>query len=205
MKNAIALLTLWMALLSQNRAIAQAHHRLIIQEIMADPTPAVALPAYEWVEIKNTSKEIIALQSWRFVAGSSVSSPLPIYFLAPDSLVILCNTVAQGVLSKYGKTVGLSSFPSWSNEGETISLRDPTGKTVHAVSYSTDWYEFPWKAEGGWTLELIDSTNPCQEQNNWKASQHAGGGTPGQKNQTSNTPIAMVAAKPQLWPLHSSL
>ena len=197
MKNVTALLALWMALLSQSRAIAQAHHRLIIQEIMADPTPAVALPAYEWIEIKNNSKEIIALQNWRFIAGSSVSSPLPIYFLAPDSLVILCNTVAQGVLSKYGKTVGLSSFPSLSNEGETISLRDPIGKTVHAVSYSTDWYEFPWKAEGGWSLELIDSTNPCQERNNWKASQHAAGGTPGQRNQTSNTPKAMVAVKPQ--------
>lgn len=156
MKNVTALLALWMALLSQNRVIAQAHHRLIIQEIMADPTPAVALPAYEWIEIKNNSKEIIALQNWRFIAGSSVSSPLPIYFLAPDSLVILCNTVAQGVLSKYGKTVGLSSFPSLSNEGETISLRDPTGKTVHAVTQPTGM-SFPGKRReaGAWNSLIL--------------------------------------------------
>jgi hypothetical protein len=144
---------------------------LIIQEIMADPSPVVGLPAYEWVEIKNTSREVIALQNWRFTAGSLLSSSFPPpYFLAPDSLLILCSTVAQSALSKYGKTMALSPFPSLGNEGETISLRDPTGKTVHAVNYSTDWYEFPWKAGGGWTLEMTNTSNPCQEQNNWKAS-----------------------------------
>lgn len=178
-----------------HRATAQAHHRLVIQEIMADPSPAVSLPSYEWIEIKNTSNEVIALQQWRFAAGSSVSSPFPLYFLAPDSLLIVCSTVAQVALNKYGKTLGLSSFPSLSNDGEMLSLRDPAGKTVHAVSYSTDWYGLPWKAEGGWTLELLDPTNPCQEQNNWKASIAVTGGTPGSKNQTSTTTIDKILAK----------
>jgi len=162
---------------------------------MADPTPAVALPAYEWVEIKNTSKEVIALQHWRFTAGNSLSSPFPVYFLAPDSLLILCSTVAQTALGKYGKTMGLPVFPSLSNEGETISLRDPSGKSAHAVTYSTEWYAFPWKAEGGWSLELIDASNPCQEQNNWKASLDANGGTPGQQNQTSSSSIGTINTK----------
>lgn len=195
-----------MGLLKNNIATAQAHHRLIIQEIMADPNPAVTLPPYEWVEIKNNSREVIALQNWRFIVGTSVSSSFPPYFLAPDSLLILCSAVAQSALSKYGKTIALSSFPSLSNEGETISLRDPTGKTVHAVSYSTDWYEFPWKAEGGWSLEMINTNNPCQEQNNWRASQRAEGGSPGQKNQPTTGPIE--PAKPYFafvkdaWNLH---
>lgn len=185
---------------------AQVHHRLIIQEIMADPTPAVALPPYEWVEIKNISKEVISLQNWRLIAGSSASSSFPTYFLAPDSLLILCNTVAQGALSKYGKTLALSSFPSLSNEGEVIALRDPTGKIIHSVSYTTDWYAFPWKAEGGWTLEMINATNPCQEQNNWRASQQAAGGSPGQMNQSSIGAIEPVrpvyAFAKDAWSLH---
>jgi len=194
-KNQLFLLLLLTALICDNWAIAQAHHRLIVQEIMADPTPAVALPAYEWVEIKNTSKEVIALQHWRFTAGTSLSSPFPVYFLAPDSLLILCSAVAQTALGKYGKTMGLPVFPSLSNEGETVSLRDPSGKTVHAVTYSTEWYAFPWKAEGGWSLELIDAANPCQEQDNWKASIDVNGGTPGQQNQTSTIPVGVVSTK----------
>lgn len=206
MKNQIVGVLIGIGLLHNYLVMAQPHHRLIIQEIMADPNPTVTLPPYEWVEIKNNSKEVIALQNWRFSAGSSLSSSFPPYFLAPDSLLILCSTVAQSALSKYGKTMALSPFPSLSNEGETISLRDPTGKTVHAVNYSIEWYEFPWKAEGGWTLEMTNTSNPCQEQNNWKASQHAEGGSPGQKNQSFIGPIA--PAKPNFafvkdaWNLH---
>ncbi len=57
-----------------------------------------------------------------------------------------------------------------------------TGKTIHAVQYSSEWYQNELKKDGGWTLEMIDTKNPCSGFSNWKASNDTKGGTPGQKN-----------------------
>ncbi|MEY3323713.1 MAG: Lamin Tail Domain, partial [Bacteroidota bacterium] len=48
-----------------NRSVGQSHHSLIINEIMADPSPSVQLPLYEWIEIKNNSRETIQLSGWK--------------------------------------------------------------------------------------------------------------------------------------------
>jgi len=61
-------------------------------------------------------------------------------------------------------------------------LRAANGKTIHAVSYSSGWYQNELKKDGGWTLEMIDSKSPCAGISNWKASVHTSGGTPGKKN-----------------------
>src|SRR5690606_24996888 len=54
-----------------------------------------------------------------------------------------------------------------------------------------DWYKDSEKAQGGWTLELIDPANICAEQENWVASQDESGGTPGRQN-------SVYAEKPDL-------
>ena len=63
-----------------------------------------------------------------------------------------------------------------------ISLISSTGKTIHAVEYSSAWYQNEIKKDGGWTLEMIDTKNPCSGISNWKASVNTNGGTPGKKN-----------------------
>ena len=175
------LLTLiWM--MGTNSSVGQSHHSLIINEIMADPSPSVQLPLYEWIEIKNNSRETIQLSGWKLVAGNSVSSSFPSYLLPPDSLLIVCNTPATLLLKNYGSVIGLPSFPALNNEGETLSLRAPNGKTIHAVTYSPTWYGVSWKQEGGWSLEIIDNTAACWSTNNWKASIDSKGGSPGKPN-----------------------
>jgi hypothetical protein len=154
---------------------------------MADPSPSVGLPNYEWIEIKNNSRAPVQLQNWRLADGSGVSGPLPSYWLAPDSLLIICSNTALASLRHYGNALGVSSFPSLDNTGETLVLRNSIGQTIHAVAYETSWYNNNWKAEGGWTLEMINPQFPCWGRDNWKASTDNKGGSPGKANTVSDT------------------
>lgn len=166
---------------------AQPHHSVVITEIMADPSPSVGLPSYEWIEIRNNSKDPMQLQNWRIADGSSVSGAFPAYMLLPDSILIICSNTAVNAMRIYGNAIGVSSFPTLDNAGETIVLRNPIGQTIHAVSYETSWYGNNWKAEGGWTLEMINPKFPCAGKENWKASVDVKGGTPGKLNAVNNS------------------
>jgi hypothetical protein len=77
--------------------------------------------------------------------------------------------------------IGLTSFPAINNDGDLITLKNAEGKTIHAVAFETAWYNSAIKANGGWSLEMIDAFQPCAL-NNWSASVHVKGGTPGLKN-----------------------
>jgi hypothetical protein len=81
--------------------------------------------------------------------------------------------------------IGLTSFPSINNDGDLITLKNAEGKTIHAIAFETSWYNSGIKANGGWSLEMIDAFQPCAL-NNWSASIHFKGGTPGQKNSITN-------------------
>ena len=78
---------------------------------------------------------------------------------------------------------------------DLISLYSATGKTIHAVQYTSAWYQNELKKDGGWTLEMIDTKNPCSGISNWKASTDASGGTPGKKNSVDGINADATAPK----------
>lgn len=155
---------------------------LVIDELMIDPSPIVGLPNFEWIELKNTSSHTINLKGYRIGDGSVLSGPIPSYILLPDSLVVLCSSSASTALSLWGPTISVTSFPSLDNSGGLLILKSATNEIIHSISYSDSWYQNPLKKQGGWSLEMIDSHNPCSGGNNWKASTDNSGGTPGKKN-----------------------
>jgi hypothetical protein len=57
----------------------------------------------------------------------------------------------------------------------------------HSIKYSADYYDVPGKNDGGWSLEMIDRTQPCLRNVNWTASNDPSGGTPGRRNSYSNS------------------
>lgn len=171
-----------MALLTGFTAAAQNRYDVVISELMPDPTPQVGLPNAEWVEIKNTTTAAISLSGWRLADATGQSGPLPAYNLKPDSFLIICSSGSLAAMSAFGPAVSVTSFPSLDNDGDVITLRSNTGRTIHAVAYTTAWYQNPVKQDGGWTLEMIDTRNPCGALDNWKASTDTRGGTPGIKN-----------------------
>ena len=155
---------------------AQNRYDVVIDELMADPTPQVSLPNNEWIELKNVSASPINLQNWRIGDATGQSGPMPNFVLQPDSFVIVCTGSAVAALQVYGRTISVTSFPSLDNDGDQLFLKSNTGVTIHAVSYSSSWYQNAVKSDGGWSLEMIDTKSPCAGMSNWKASTDVKGG-----------------------------
>jgi Lamin Tail Domain/CHU_C Type IX secretion signal domain len=161
--------------------IANAYD-VVIDELMIDPTPQVALPNNEWIEIKNTSTAPINLLGWRLSDATGQSGPMPSYNLLPDSVVIICASSALSAMNYYGAAIAVTSFPNLDNVTDVIYLRSPQNKIIHTVNYTDAWYKNELKKDGGWALEMIDTKNPCTGFANWKASTDVRGGSPGKKN-----------------------
>ena len=176
----------WLLLLSvhfiSSILLCQNRYDIVIDEIMADPTPQVGLPNNEWIELKNTTSSPVNLQNWRIGDATGQSGPMPNFVLQPDSFVIVCTGSAVAAMSAFGTTISVTSFPSLDNEGDQLFLRAANGRTIHAVAYTSAWYQNELKKDGGWTLEMIDTKSPFAGISNWKAGTNTTGGTPGKKN-----------------------
>jgi hypothetical protein len=169
---------------------------VLIDEIMADPTPLVGLPDAEWIELRNTAGFDINLLGWRLGKPSGQTGTMPSYLLKKDSFVLVCTSSIAATLSAFAPTISVTSFPSLSNAGDLLYLRSPQGLIIHSVNYTDAWYQNELKQAGGWTLEMIDSKNPCSGMSNWKASVDVKGGTAGKKNSVDG--IHTDAVKPRL-------
>lgn len=153
---------------------------VLINEIMADPTPLVNLPDAEYVELYNRSDFAVELKNWSIAIGTS-SKPIPVVTIPPGGYLILCDDASKPLLESYGQVVDFTSF-ALTNAGTSLTLKDGTGQIMHYVSYTDEWYNSDYKKDGGWSLELIDPLNPCGEAANWTASNDKTGGTPGKLN-----------------------
>ncbi len=154
---------------------------ILINEIMADPTPAVTLPPVEFIELYNKSEKTFDLEAFGFSSGSTPQI-FPSFLLQPKNYVLVCDEADIDSLSLYGDVIGLNNFPSLANGGDELTLTDATDNVIHFINYSKGTYRDPQKAEGGWTLELVNPLAPCQGETNWRASNSLLGGTPGQPN-----------------------
>src|SRR5215467_5446962 len=92
-------------------AFGQNRYDVVIDEIMADPSPQIGLPNNEWIELKNTSNQPIDLQGWRIGDATSQSGAMPDFSLQPDSFVIVCSGSAMSAMSAFGTTISVTSFP----------------------------------------------------------------------------------------------
>jgi hypothetical protein len=164
---------------------------VLINEIMADPTPPVGLPEAEYIELYNRSTFPVELQDWSLWLGTT-QKVLPKYSIPAGGYVILCDDGSKAALEAYGPVIDFSSF-AITNTGGTITLKDFDGNVMHSVAYSDAWFQGSYKKDGGWSLELIDPLNPCGEASNWMACSNAIGGTPGQVN-------SVKASNPDLLP-----
>ncbi|MBP7407231.1 MAG: lamin tail domain-containing protein [Flavobacteriales bacterium] len=155
---------------------------VIINEIMADPSPTVGLPDAEFVEIFNTTaNKTFDLAGWSFSDGGTPAT-LPGSMLGPGEHAIIMDDATAPLFGAFTNVIVVTSFPSLNNDGDPLELKNEVATTIDAVTYALSWYQDALKALGGWTLERIDPTAPCSSSSNWIASNNAAGGTPSQQN-----------------------
>ena len=154
---------------------------LYITEIFADPSPEVGLPLVEFVEIHNPGKDTISLDGWS-LNDSQTKGSLKKSLLAPGGFLILCPAADTIQYKMYGKTAGISLWPSLGNSSDRLVLKSHKNRTVDSILYSDTWYDDAKKKQGGWSLERIDIFSKCQGILNWTASTDTLGGTPGKEN-----------------------
>jgi hypothetical protein len=154
---------------------------IVISEVMADPLPAVGLPAKEYLELYNRTDFPIELAGFKLRSGDEIFH-MPACRMEAGRYLILCSVADTNLFSGFGTTLGLKPFPLLADEGRVIVLSDSTGALINGLEYSRNWHDESIKEGGGWSLEIIDPDFPFYSEGNWRSSDSKSGGTPGKQN-----------------------
>lgn len=167
---------------------------VVINEIFADFSPQLNLPAAEYVELWNTTDHYILLNGFKYADLTSAFT-FATDTLKPKQHLILCANADVDLFKAFGKTKGLSPWPSLNNDKDKLRLTSAQGLLIDEVNYADTWYKDAIKKEGGYALELIDPMNKCMGIQNWMGSVAATGGTPGQQNSVYQSQLGSLAPK----------
>ncbi len=154
---------------------------LIITEIMPDPEPPVNLPACEYIEILNVSGFDMNFEDIQLVINDK-TFVFPRFILHNGDYVIVSNETDISRFSGYGSVVNTDKQFSLSNEGGLIVLENYGNEMIHGIEYEEGWFANSLKADGGWSLEMIDTDFPFSGELNWSDSGDNRGGSPGMQN-----------------------
>ncbi|MDO8992403.1 MAG: lamin tail domain-containing protein, partial [Daejeonella sp.] len=162
-------------------SIPEIDYPLIINEILADPSPSRGLPEAEFVELFNPTSSSVNITGLNF-GDQGRNYSFTKGEIAAQSYLILCAEKDTSLFLSYGKVIGLPVWPDLNNETDILILKNNKGKEIHKLRYDSNWYRDSEKRKGGYTLELIDPESICLSFQNWTASRDSSGGTPGKKN-----------------------
>ena len=108
---------------------------LIITEFFPDPSPVIGLPAVEYVEIYNASaSKIFDLTGYHITDGPS-NGLITSGWILPGEYKILTAT-ANIPLFTSTTALGVTSFPSLNNAGDTVLLKNPNNLPLDLVVYT---------------------------------------------------------------------
>lgn len=156
---------------------------IVINEIMFDVNPAPpALPVYEYIEIYNNSDFDINTSNWTITIGTKEHT-FPDSIISAKSYAILCEEQATSSFSSWGTPLGILDISELTITGKRILIKDRDDNIIEDITYSPDWHTNIDKNDGGFSIERIDPTNFCSEEQNWATTANISmGGTPGSIN-----------------------
>jgi hypothetical protein len=151
---------------------------LIINEFMCRETPSVGLPARQYVELYNRSNKYFQVNGWK-LSDRTGTGTVQSGWIYPGEYLILVPT--SGLVDYPGAT-NVTNWATLNTTGDDIRLETADGILVDFISYNNAWYQDPNKEIGGWSIERINPELNCSGSENWRASIHPLGGTPGVVN-----------------------
>jgi hypothetical protein len=164
---------------------------LIFTEILAAPDPVVQGIPSEFIEVFNKSSHTLELH------GLSINSCVfeGSHLLLPNEYLVLGDvTESLSFLSVSNKLL-IPSFPTLTNSGMLLKL-SMNGMHLDSIRYGIDWFNNSFKANGGWSLELVNPYLPCSNFNNWKPCENEIGNSPGYENSVYS--LMPDVSKPEL-------
>jgi len=171
---------------------------VVINEIMYHPLTPGGGKEVHWLELLNTSGQVLDLSGFRFTKGLDFEIPEGTTIDPGGFLVV--SPDPQAVSDAYGISGVVGGFDGGlKNDGEVIELRDNLGNIADTVPYADDG-SWPREPDGtGPSLELINPEYPNEVGSAWAAS--TGTGTPGEANSAfSDNPPPIIA-----WVRHAPL
>lgn len=153
---------------------------ILISEIYANPKPNTGLPDAEYIELYNRSNNIISLNHFKIKSGSTITNIENIQ-LYPDSFIAICDDSNLPLFTSYRNVSSVATLPTLNLDDEII-LYNESNYVIHQIAYKQSWFNNNVKADGGWSLEMVDTKNPCGLAGNWAASKNSKGGTIGFAN-----------------------
>lgn len=149
---------------------------IVINEILADPSPVVGLPNAEFIELRNNTSTPLDLTTLA-VNGYPIMGT---QIIAANGFVVITDDVNTSLFD--GVPLAYISSLSLTNTSDEIILTDGNDDVLDKVMYSIDWYNDAVKDDGGWSLERISPNTSCSGRNDWGSSLNETGGTPGLEN-----------------------
>ena len=105
----------------------------------------------------------------------------------PGERLILTPNSGVSELNTFGNVLGVNNWPNLNGASDRLRLHNPSNQEIFRVNYDDTWYANSIKAQGGYSLEMIDVNYACLEASNWRASDSANGGTPGAENSVNGS------------------
>lgn len=164
---------------------------LIFTEILADPDPVVQGIPSEFIEVYNKTSHTLELHGLSINSCVFEGSQL----LLPNEYLVLGDvTESLSFLSVSNKLL-IPSFPTLTNSGMLLKL-SMNGMHLDSIRYSIDWFNTSFKANGGWSLELVNPNLPCSTSKNWLPCENEIGNSPGYENSVYS--LMPDVSKPEL-------
>jgi hypothetical protein len=132
----------------------------------------------EWIELYNLSSKIINLKNYRVADEGDTSivieentslNPADFFIIADDSTFLKVYDIEENVR--------IANFPALNNTGDAVSILDSVDRTIDSISYTDSW-----GGKDGKSLERIAYESESTSKENWGASKHPNGSTPGKEN-----------------------